>query len=290
MMARVASVSSVDKGASADLHAKYINDMVAIEQLSPEQQYHFASLARRGDQAARDVMIESNLRLVVKLARSYIKRGLTHLTILDLIEEGNLGLIKAVDKYDPEQGFRFSTYAVWWIRESIESSIMNTERTVRLPVNIEKEMRKLYRETNQMLSSIHRPPSVSEITKHVNGELGHVGELIEMSGYIEPRVTVDSLSNTSHLEAIPSQIDEEPDLSHQSQSLQANIDALINHLPKKYRDIIVHRYGLHGREVLTLHEVGVMKGLSKERVRQLQNEAIGKLQRKLDYMGWTERH
>jgi RNA polymerase nonessential primary-like sigma factor len=290
MMARGASVSRANKDTNADLHAKYINDVVAIEQLSPEQQYHFASLARRGDQAARDVMIESNLRLVVKLAQSYIKRRLTHLTILDLIEEGNIGLIKAVDKYEPEMGYRFSTYATWWIRESIESSIMNTERTVRLPVHIIKEIRKLYRETNQILSSIQHLPSVSEISKQVNGELGDVGELIKMSGYIEPRVTVDSISPPSHLEAIPSEIDEEPDRSHQNQILQAKIKTLISHLPNKYRDIVIHRFGLHGREVLTLHEIGKMNGVSKERARQLQNEAIGKLQRKLDYMGWIERH
>jgi len=291
MITREVGVSSVAKDANADLHAKYIKDVVAIEQLSPEQQYHFATLAHNGDHAARDVMIETNLRLVVKLARSYIKRGLTHLTILDLIEEGNIGLIKAVDKFDPEMGYRFSTYATWWIRESIESSIMNTERTVRLPVHIIKEMRKLYRETNQMLSSIHHLPSVSQISKQVNGEIGRVGELIEMSGYIEPRVTVDSVpTNPSFLEAIPSAIDEEPDRSHQNQTLQANIEALISHLPDRYRDIVIHRFGLHDKEVLSLQEIGTMQDLSKERVRQLQNEAIGKLQRKLNYMGWTERH
>ncbi|WP_234498131.1 sigma factor-like helix-turn-helix DNA-binding protein [Vibrio maritimus] len=167
---------------------------------------------------------------------------------------------------------------------------MNTERTVRLPVHIIKEVRELYREMNQMLSSVHHFPSVSEIAEQVNGEVGHAGELIKMSGDIEPRVTVDCSFAPPHLDAIPSGDNEQPSHSYQNQRLQVHIEALISHLPDKYRDIMIHRYGLYDREVLSLREIGTMKRLSMERIRQLQNEAIGTLQQKLNYMGWTERY
>ncbi|MFC5077964.1 RNA polymerase sigma factor RpoS [Vibrio thalassae] len=270
-----------------DFYSKYIHDVVGIDLLSPEQEYHYATLARGGDKEARDVLIESNLRLVVKIAGNYTKRGLGNHTILDLIEEGNLGLIKAIDKFEPEKGFRFSTYAVWWIRESIESSLMNTGRTVRLPVHVIKEINRLSKQTNEIIADLKRPPSVKEIADKTSKSQTQISDLIHMSGFIESSSSVDTIDKefqsleTCRSEAIP----EPYDLCHNEKLLQS-LESVVLSLPEKYRDIVIHRFGLFGREVLTLDNLGEMYGLSKERVRQLQQEGVNKLQSELKFGGW----
>ncbi len=270
-----------------DFYSKYIHDVVGIDLLSPEQEYHYATLARRGDKAARDVLIESNLRLVVKIARNYTKRGLSNHTILDLIEEGNLGLIKAIDKFEPEKGFRFSTYAVWWIRESIESSLMNTGRTVRLPVHVIKEINRLSKQTNEIIAALQRPPSVKEIAEKTAKSQAQISDLIHMSGFIESSSSVDTIDKEfQSLETCKSEAIPEPyDICHNEKLLQS-LESVVLSLPEKYRDIVIHRFGLFGKEVLTLDNLGEMFGLSKERVRQLQQEGISKLQNKLKFDGW----
>ncbi|NOH26759.1 sigma-70 family RNA polymerase sigma factor [Vibrio mediterranei] len=287
MSTRTERLSKQYEERGSDFYSKYIHDIVGIDLLSPEQEYHYATLARRGDKAARDVLIESNLRLVVKIARNYTKRGLSNHTILDLIEEGNLGLIKAIDKFEPEKGFRFSTYAVWWIRESIESSLMNTGRTVRLPVHVIKEINRLSKQTNEIIADIQRPPSVKEIADKTLKSQAQVSDLIHMSGFIESSSSVDTIDKefqsleTCRSEAIP----EPCDLCH-NEKLLKSLESVVLSLPEKYRDIVIHRFGLFGKEVLTLDNLGEMFGLSKERVRQLQQEGIQKLQNKLKFDGW----
>ncbi|MGR5094503.1 sigma-70 family RNA polymerase sigma factor [Vibrio maritimus] len=288
MSARIENTKTEFDGGTADFYSKYIQDVVGIDLLTPEQEYHYATLARRGDKAARDVLIESNLRLVVKIARGYTKRGLNNHTILDLIEEGNLGLIKAIDKFEPEKGFRFSTYAVWWIRESIESSLMNTGRTVRLPVHVIKEINRLSRQTNDMVSDLKRAPSVKEIAEQTANSQKHVSELIHMSGFIESSSSVDIVDkeymslDTCRSEAIP-----EPYDTCHDEMLLKSLERVVLSLPEKYRDIVIHRFGLFGKEVLTLDCLGEMYGLSKERVRQLQQEGVAKLQNRLRFDGWV---
>src|SRR5690606_39124543 len=143
-----------------DVTQLYLNEIGASPLLTAEEEVYYARLAQQGDEAARTRMIESNLRLVVKIARRYLNRGLT---FLDLIEEGNLGLIRAVEKFDPERGFRFSTYATWWIRQTIERAIMNQTRTIRLPIHVIKEINQCLRAARQLAQTLDHEPTPEEI-------------------------------------------------------------------------------------------------------------------------------
>jgi len=140
----------------------YLNEIGFSPLLTPEEEVYFARLARKGEESGRKRMIESNLRLVVKIARRYVNRGLT---LLDLIEEGNLGLIRAVEKFDPERGFRFSTYATWWIRQTIERAIMNQTRTIRLPIHVVKELNLYLRAARELTQKLDHEPSAEEIAR-----------------------------------------------------------------------------------------------------------------------------
>ncbi|HET6654608.1 MAG TPA: sigma-70 family RNA polymerase sigma factor, partial [Gammaproteobacteria bacterium] len=158
-----------------DATRMYLDEVGFSPLLSAEEEVHFGRLARTGDEAARKRMIESNLRLVVSLARRYIYRGLP---LLDLIEEGNLGLIHAVEKFDPERGFRFSTYATWWIRQSIERAVMNQSRTVRLPIHIVKEVSLYSRASRKLAQELERAASRAEVAAELGRSLAHIERLL----------------------------------------------------------------------------------------------------------------
>lgn len=274
---------------NTDCYSLYIKDIVEVERLTPEQEYHYMTLAHQGDKLARDVLIEANLRLVVKIAQNYAKKRLHNHTLLDLIAEGNLGLIKAIEKFDHEKGFRFSTYAVWWIRESIESSLMNTERTVRIPVHIIKKINRLSRQTNEMSSSLNRPPSVREIAEQTENTQKHISELLQMSGYIQSNFSVDTINGEyNDLETHTSKTLPEPDKAYQNNELLKHLEKVTLSLPVKHQYIIIHRFGLFGKDTLTLKDLGKMYGLSRERVRQLQQEGLLKLQAQLKFDGWDK--
>lgn len=168
----------IDYTRALDATQLYLNEIGFSPLLTPEEEVHFARLAQKGDPAGRKRMIESNLRLVVKIARRYVNRGLS---LLDLIEEGNLGLIRAVEKFDPERGFRFSTYATWWIRQTIERAIMNQTRTIRLPIHVVKELNVYLRAARELTQKLDHEPSAEEIANLLEKPVGEVKRMLGLN-------------------------------------------------------------------------------------------------------------
>lgn len=283
--AATASRSSrqLDYTRALDATQLYLNEIGFSPLLSPEEEVHFARLAQRGDPAGRKRMIESNLRLVVKIARRYLNRGLT---LLDLIEEGNLGLIRAVEKFDPERGFRFSTYATWWIRQTIERAIMNQTRTIRLPIHVVKELNVYLRAARELTQKLDHEPRPEEIADLMEKP---VDEVKRMLGLNERVTSVDvALGPDSDKTLLDTLTDERPsdpcDLL-QDDDLCESIDQWLSELSDKQRDVVIRRFGLRGHESSTLEEVGQEIGLTRERVRQIQVEALKRLRGILERNG-----
>ncbi len=277
------------KQQGGSLYSYYLQDITKKDLLNVEQERHYLALSQKGDQAARDVMITSNLQLVVKVAREYTKRTLSHHTFLDLIAEGNVGLMKAVDKFDLSKECRFSTYAVWWIRESIESAIMNRDRLVRLPIHRIKEVHRLWRQTHEMESRLNHSPSLKDIANNTGLTPIHVDNLVQLSGCIAVKASVDvEPSHHKSLETCRSEHIPEPVSVYDNARLMSALEKTVLSLPKRHQDILISRYGLFGQEVKKLQCLGEQFGMSKERVRQIQLEGIEKLQSKLEFDGWGD--
>ncbi|MFV0455266.1 MAG: RNA polymerase sigma factor RpoS [Pseudomonas sp.] len=265
----------IDYNRALDATQLYLNEIGFSPLLTPEEEVHFARLAQKGDPAGRKRMIESNLRLVVKIARRYINRGLS---LLDLVEEGNLGLIRAVEKFDPERGFRFSTYATWWIRQTIERAIMNQTRTIRLPIHVVKELNVYLRAARELTQKLDHEPSPEEIAHLLERP---VGEVKRMLGLNERVTSVDvSLGPDTDKTLLDTLTDERPSDPCElllDDDLATSIDRWLSDLTEKQRDVVIRRFGLRGHESCTLEEVGKEIGLTRERVRQIQVEALKRL-------------
>ncbi|MCV6615460.1 MAG: RNA polymerase sigma factor RpoS [Cellvibrionaceae bacterium] len=261
----------------------YLNEIGFSPLLSAEEEVYYSRLALKGDEAARKRMIESNLRLVVKIARRYVSRGLA---LLDLIEEGNLGLIRAVEKFDPERGFRFSTYATWWIRQTIERAIMNQTRTIRLPIHVVKELNVYLRAARELTQKLDHEPSPEEIAKLLDKP---VADVEKMLGLNERVSSIDSpigpSSEKTLSETIPDQHVSDPSTLLQNSDLHKNLDSWLDELTEKQREVVARRFGLRGHETSTLEEVGREIGLTRERVRQIQVEALKRLRGILEQQG-----
>ena len=270
-------------GKNMDATQLYLGEIGFSPLLSAEEEVHFARLALKGDQKARQRMIESNLRLVVKIARRYINRGLP---LLDLIEEGNLGLIRAVEKFDPERGFRFSTYATWWIRQTIERAIMNQTRTIRLPIHVVKELNVYLRAARELTQSLDHDPSPEEIAELVDKP---IEEVKRMLGLNERVASVDTPigkdADKSLLDTLADEANADPADLLLDNNLRQNLDHWLLELPDKQREVLARRFGLHGFEKATLEEVGREIGLTRERVRQIQVEALRTLREILERHG-----
>ncbi|MFQ5982560.1 MAG: sigma-70 family RNA polymerase sigma factor, partial [Woeseiaceae bacterium] len=236
---------------------------------------------KKGDERARQRMIESNLRLVVKIARRYINRGLP---LLDLIEEGNLGLIHAVKKFDPERGFRFSTYATWWIRQTIERAIMNQSRTVRLPIHVIKEINTCIRAARRLRQAQDGHPTAADIAVYLGKDVADVERLLAL----HERVTICSSSSDDErtpLDALPAGHEAEPAQRAQQERVSAILDAWVLKLSDKQRAVVERRFGLHGYRRLTLEEIGREIGVTRERVRQIQLDALRNLRSMMESHG-----
>jgi RNA polymerase nonessential primary-like sigma factor len=263
----------------------YLREIGYSPLLSAEEEVHYGRLARKGEAAARQRMIESNLRLVVKIARRYLNRGLP---LLDLIEEGNLGLIRAVEKFDPERGFRFSTYATWWIRQTIERAIMNQTRTIRLPVHVLKEINIYQRAAKHLAQKLDHEPSAEEVAHLLDVPMNDVKRML---GLYERVASVDAPLEADRdrtlLDAIPDHNAADPAEILQSEKVQGYIDEWLVSLTDKQREVVERRFGLHGRDVSTLEQVGLDVGVTRERVRQIQVEALQRLRALLEKKGYS---
>src|SRR5690554_5052347 len=253
----------------------YLNEIGFSPLLTPEEEVYFARLARKGEESGRKRMIESNLRLVVKIARRYVNRGLT---LLDLIEEGNLGLIRAVEKFDPERGFRFSTYATWWIRQTIERAIMNQTRTIRLPIHVVKELNIYLRAARELTQKLDHEPSPEEIAQLLDRPVEDVKRMLGLNERVASvDVPLGADSDKTLLDTLPDEMAGDPGDLLQEEDLNASIDNWLSELSEKQREVVTRRFGLRGHESSTLEEVGREIGLTRERVRQIQVEALKRL-------------
>ena len=270
---------------SLDATQIYLNEIGFSPLLKPEEEVYFGRLAQAGDPAGRQRMIESNLRLVVKIARRYLNRGLS---LLDLIEEGNLGLIRAVEKFDPERGFRFSTYATWWIRQTIERALMNQTRTIRLPIHVVKELNIYLRAARQLTQKLDHEATAEEIADFLDKPVDTVKKMLGLNERVS---SVDSPmggeSDKPLIETIADENDTSPESSLVDVDVKAHVDEWLAELTEKQMEVVVRRFGLRGHEAATLEEVGEEIGLTRERVRQIQVEALKKLRRMLEKQGLT---
>jgi RNA polymerase nonessential primary-like sigma factor len=271
---------------SGDVTRIYLSEIGRARLLTAEEEIALTRAASKGCIASRQRMIESNLRLVVNIARAYISRGLP---LLDLVEEGNLGLIRAVEKFDPERGCRFSTYATWWIRQSVERAIMNQCRTVRLPIHVIRELTIYLRAARELEQKLSRRPTVEEVAHELDIPAENVAR---MFGLNEPTASADEpVNGNSDRIVLDSLADENgagPEARYAGMAAGRMLGNWLKQLSKQQRDVVEHRYGLNGHGRRTLEEVGELLGVTRERVRQVQLAALARLKEISSREGYVE--
>ena len=266
-----------------DVTQIYLNEIGASPLLSADQERELARRVKCGDFNARQKMIEHNLRLVVNIAKHYLNRGIP---LLDLVEEGNLGLIHALEKFDPERGFRFSTYATWWIRQNIERAIMNQSRTIRLPVHEVKELNQVLRTLRSLEAAGAGDATAEEIALLLDKSVDEVRDILSLNEHtasLDAPLEVDP--NLSIGESLADERAENPESQIQHIEIENLVHAWIALLGEKQRVVIERRYGLNACEVHTLEELAASLSLTRERVRQIQLEALAQLRRILRRRG-----
>jgi RNA polymerase nonessential primary-like sigma factor len=264
---------------SPDPTSLYLSEIGHAALLTAEEEVELARRIAKGDEAARHKMIESNLRLVVKMARRYLNRGLD---FADLIEEGNMGLMHAVEKFDPEMGFRFSTYATWWIRQTIERAIMNQGRTIRLPVYVIKELNTYWAAEHELSRKLDHEPTAEEIAEKIGKPIEDIRKLMDLgkdTSSLDDVIYADGERTIA--DSVPDEVNDNPMSLLEGRNLDETLDECVDQLDLKQKAVIIRRFGMRGHEKMTLDEVGEQLGLTRERVRQIQINALRKLQRVL---------
>lgn len=279
---------------SGDALQIYLREIGKLPLLTPQEEFETATRARGGDFAARQAMIEHNLRLVVSVAKNYMGRGLP---LIDLIEEGNLGLMHAIDKFEPDRGFRFSTYASWWIRQSIERALMHQARLVRLPVHVVRDLNQVLRTRRALEAQAahfgpHDAPGIR--TEEIAAALGRpVAEVAALLKFAEPPASLDAPldrgSTEPDAETLLDAVADDESADPMSRALGHEVEALLSHglelLNPREREVLAGRYGLGAREAETLEVLAGRLKLTRERVRQIQQEALAKLRRSMTRSG-----
>ncbi len=270
----------------SDVTQIYLHEIGLRPLLTVEEERRYARFTVGGDFNARQKMIEHNLRLVVNVAKQYINRGVP---LLDLIEEGNLGLMHALEKFDPERGFRFSTYATWWIRQNVERAIMNQARTIRLPVHIIKEMNTVLRARRYLEMHGDRPPRVEDIAHLLGRPAEDVRRILSHGEHI---ASLDAPLDIDPMFSIGESIADESAAAPEAHLATTEIEDLVREwmaqLNTKQRTVIERRFGLNGAEVVTLEHLSVSLGVTRERVRQIQLEALAQLRKILQRRGLSK--
>jgi RNA polymerase primary sigma factor len=261
---------------SLDSLRLYLREIGKVQLLTADQEVYLAKRIERGDMAAKTQMIEANLRLVVSIAKSYLGRGLS---FLDLIQEGSLGLIRAVEKFDYRKGYKFSTYATWWIRQAVTRAIADKARTIRIPVHMVEKLNKVVHIERQLVQRLGREPQPDEIATELEIATEEVREILRMAQLpVSLEKPIGEEEESSLGDFVPDQSAESPYDTAQVQLRREDIQRALDALPERERSVIELRFGLKGEQPCTLEEVGRAFGVTRERIRQIENNTLKKLE------------
>jgi RNA polymerase primary sigma factor len=261
---------------SLDSLRLYLREIGKVPLLTADQEIYLAKRIERGDMCAKTQMIEANLRLVVSIAKGYLGRGLS---FLDLIQEGSLGLIRAVEKFDYRKGFKFSTYATWWIRQAVTRAIADKARTIRIPVHMVEKLNKVVHIERQLVQRLGREPRPEEIAEELEMETEEVREILRMAQLpVSLEKPIGEEEDSSLGDFVPDEAAESPFDTASLSLRREDVELALSALPERERKVIELRFGLSGEQPCTLEEVGRAFGVTRERIRQIENNTLKKLE------------